>query len=423
MYVWLIAQGEPSPIDSNNPRLHRTGILFQFLQKEGNTVIWWNSAFNHYTKEHRFGETTSIPLGEKSWLVFLKTRGYKRNISLHRVFDHLDLEREFSQHILKFSVPDIIVSAFPTYGLCKEALNYARKHNIPLLIDYRDKWPEVFFDILPKSLRKISRLPFFPLFNRVNRLFTNADGLIGMSEPFLALAVNKAKREKGPTDIVIPFGYQTSRGNRSLNVNDEAFLDSHKVFKDNTLKIVFFGNIGRMFDFNTVIRAAKSNELQNRNIKFIICGTGEKLDYLKNQTKGYNTLILPGFISANHIVALMKRCHLGLCPYLNNEGFHESIPNKFIEYLSGGLPIITSLKNSYHGKTALTNEIGFSYKSGNAQELVSLLIFLDQNREMLTIYSENAFQFYCNNFKAEIVYKKYVNYLQDVLKQFRIQTP
>jgi len=416
--VWLITQGEPSPIDEGNPRLHRTGLLFKFFEQSGHQVIWFNSTFNHFTKKQRFDKTTILPSGNNSWLVFLKARGYKRNISIQRILDHIDLGEEFSRCKSKFTVPDIIVSAYPTYELCHEALKYSKKYNIPLLIDYRDKWPEVFFDILPKWLRNISRIPFFPLFYSVNRLFSRVDGLIGMSDPFLDLALKKAKRSRKSNDAVFPFGYLSVTDNIFFDGKENQFWDDLDVLQNENLKICFFGAIGKMFDFDTIISTAMNLEIVSRKITFIICGSGEKLESLKIKAKGYNNIIFPGFISANQIMTLMQRCHIGISPYLANEGFLESLPNKIIEYLAGGLPVITSLENSYHGRIILENSLGFSYKIGKSAELINLFVRLDQNRELVKSYAQNAYKFFYNNFKAEIVYQNYINHILNVQQTY-----
>ena len=58
---------------------------------------------------------------------------------------------------------------------------YGKKQNIPVIIDYRDMWPEVFVDILPKKIRLFGRIALFQLFSKTRNVFKKADGLIGIT--------------------------------------------------------------------------------------------------------------------------------------------------------------------------------------------------------------------------------------------------
>src|SRR5690606_11326685 len=46
------------------------------------------------------------------------------------------------------------------------------------------------------------------------------------------------------------------------------------------------------------------------------------------------------WLNADEIATLMNVCDYGVLPY-DREDFHLSLPNKFIEYLAGGLPVLS----------------------------------------------------------------------------------
>ena len=86
MIVWLINPGEPLPLDDNQ-RLFRTGKLAYKL-KDNHEVIWFTSKFDHFTKTFR-------DLDEKELdgirYKFINSIGYKKNLSVRRIFDHIIL--------------------------------------------------------------------------------------------------------------------------------------------------------------------------------------------------------------------------------------------------------------------------------------------------------------------------------------------
>ena len=62
MHIWLIITGERLPIDGNNSRPLRTGILADTLVTKGHKVILWSTTFNHARKKYRFKNDTTITL-------------------------------------------------------------------------------------------------------------------------------------------------------------------------------------------------------------------------------------------------------------------------------------------------------------------------------------------------------------------------
>ena len=50
--------------------------------------------------------------------------------------------------------PDIMVVSMPSVLLCNEAVKFAKENNIPVVVDLRDMWPDIFADRAPKMLKK-----------------------------------------------------------------------------------------------------------------------------------------------------------------------------------------------------------------------------------------------------------------------------
>ena len=121
----------------------------------------------------------------------------------------------------------LLLLTFPTLGLCEAAVEYGKKQNIPVIIDYRDMWPEVFVDILPKKMRLFGRIALFQLFSKTRNVFSKADGLIGITEEFLNLGLKKIGRQKHKMDAVFPLAYLENQFSESqLEEADKYWADS-----------------------------------------------------------------------------------------------------------------------------------------------------------------------------------------------------
>ena len=123
MKICLVTIGEPIFHPLNKLRLHRSGILSKFIsEKTDHELVWFTSTFNHFTKEHMYSDTTSSFISTRFKMIAIKGKGYKSNVSFDRIIDHAQIAKKFRLLIKEEKKPDIIVVAFPTIRLCKEAL-------------------------------------------------------------------------------------------------------------------------------------------------------------------------------------------------------------------------------------------------------------------------------------------------------------
>ena len=97
MRVWLATIGEPIPIVSGTVRLLNTGLFAEYLSKQENEVVWWNSDFDHGQKINRFGRDNNIKINSRYNLKLLHGRKYKNNIGLARLINHKQIANKFKR--------------------------------------------------------------------------------------------------------------------------------------------------------------------------------------------------------------------------------------------------------------------------------------------------------------------------------------
>ncbi len=195
MNVWLLKIGEILPLQTGARRL-RTAMLADKLTERGHNVLWWASSFDHFGKKWIFNKDMEFQVNERLRIKALKGMGYKKNISLSRFIDHRMIAWKFRKFALRIEKPDMIVASMPSYDLAFEAARYAKKHGIPVLVDIRDQWPDIFIENVPPRFRGMARLILKKEFLMLKSLLGMADGLLSMTDPLLKWGLSYAGRER-----------------------------------------------------------------------------------------------------------------------------------------------------------------------------------------------------------------------------------
>src|SRR5690554_4268813 len=160
----------------------RSGTFAKDLAGRGHDVTWWSSTYLHYEKKYVANKFKIINLKDNFRLVLMHSRfGYKKNISLKRIKYSRDLGKIFNKESLKQKTPDIIYTSWPLIDLSYEAVNYANKHNIPVVVDIRDMWPDIFVQPFSKPLKPLIKLVVGLMYkSKTSYVMQNATNIIGV---------------------------------------------------------------------------------------------------------------------------------------------------------------------------------------------------------------------------------------------------
>jgi len=423
MRVWLVTIGEPLPTDGAGDRLHRTGLFAETLAAAGHDVTWWTSTFDHARKRHRADEDRTVPLADNYRIRMMRSRGYGRNVSLGRVLDHRGLARKFARLAPSAPQPEIVVAAMPTPGLSLASAEYGRARGVPVVLDMRDMWPDIFVRVAPAFARPLAGLALGPMKRTLSAACARATAIIGITRPFVEWGLRYAGRPGGDLDRDFPLGYSQRAP------SDEAIRQARQFWAGLGLPgaepgciACFFGYMGRQFELETVIDAARILHGRGERFTFVLCGTGDNLPALKNRAKGLDSVIFPGWVGYSQIWTLMRMASVGLAPYLPNEDFAASIPNKAIEYFSAGLPVVSSLQGVLQNLLAETHA-GVTYENARPEDLASALHSLRDDPNRLHQMSANARALFEERFVAEKVYGEMTGYLENVIAADRADSP
>jgi len=414
MLVWLVTAGEPLPTDPGNQRPMRTAMLADYLVDRGHSVVRWASSFDHGTKTQRVRKDMTLPLrhGYKIWL--LHAPAYAKNVSLSRIRNHRRLASKFRAIAPGEEAPDIIVCSLPTLELAEEVVSYARRRNIPVVVDVRDMWPDVILFRSPAALRPAVKQLLRGLDRSADRICAGATAITAHAPGFVEWGLARAKRPAGRFDKSFPFGYESRGLSESAISNAGAFWDGKGIgLGGDEMVVSYVGSLSHQFDFKPVFDAARRLEGKAK-ISFVLCGTGDRLDSLRQQSAGLSNVHMPGWVSLPQTwVLLQQRSSIGLVALNGTPDFLLSIPNKIAEYLAAGLPIASSFRSGMVRDLIERHQCGFSY-SQSADVLVERLSTLVQDRAELERMSQGARALYEAQFRADRIYPEFVSHLESL---------
>jgi glycosyltransferase involved in cell wall biosynthesis len=411
MNIWLVTVGEPLPIDSGSQRLLRAGLLGELLAQNGHQVTWWTSSFDHVRKCHRVNDDQVVAIKNNYTIRLLHGRGYARNVSVARLIDHWQIAQKFRRlsHTLDRR-PDVVLCSFPPVELSAEAVRFGAEFGVPVALDIRDLWPDIFLNLAPPPLRPLARAILWPYFRLAKYALRHADAVLAVNEPFVDWGINSGRRARSAFDHAFPMAYPSRDPASDEQKRAVEFWSRFGVSQaDGSFKIIFAGTIGRQFELEPVIEAAKA--LAGSNFKFILCGTGDRFDHIRMLAHAVPNVIMPGWVGAAEIWALMRLAQVGLAPYHDEESFTHSLPNKSLEYLSAGLPVVSSLPGAL-ARLLADNRCGITYANRDARELRAALEMLRNNPKLRAAMGQNAKLVFETDYRAENVYAKMIAHLE-----------
>ena len=419
MRIWLATIGEPVPMgEGEADRLHRTGGFARFLADRGHSVLWWTSAFDHFRKRHLCRSDETVRFGSRLEIRLLHGRGYRRNVSFSRLADHGVIAEKFAEEsakrILQERPPEIFVAALPSIELGAASADFGADHNVPVVLDMRDMWPDIFVDAAPAPARPVARALLHPMFREARRACSRASAITGITEQFVDWGLARGCRSRTPLDRAFPLAYSSHAPSADAIREAEQQWRRLGVARDGVFTICFFGSLSRQLDLMHAIDAARLLSQRSVPVRFVICGSGERLVEYRAAAAGLGNVLFPGWVDRASIYALLRLGHAGLDPLPGRYDFLATINNKAIEYLSAGLPILSSPVEGVLAELLRQENCGLSYPERDARSLADLIELLLRRPEWVAAMRQNSAALFRQRFDAENVHLSMESHLERI---------
>lgn len=221
---------------------------------------------------------------------------------------------------------DAVVCTTPPLLLTWSAARIARRKRARLVLDVRDIWPDVAYEMgsfAPGSL-------YGRFFERVaRRAYAAADLVVSVSP-------GKVEKLKG----------RVPNGRVALVPNgiDEAFLDNEEdaalaehLRLDNGSVCAYVGNIGLAQGLGTLLGIAKARP----GVRFLLFGDGADRAKLEARaaSEGIGNVAFCGKVDARGVYTVLKHAAVSYVPLVSSR-LRDSIPTKMYEALACGCPVL-----------------------------------------------------------------------------------
>ena len=288
----------------------------------------------------------------------------------------------------------------------------------PFVFEVRDLWPDLPI-AMGLKLNPIT-LNILKIFEKIS--YKSADELIGLAPGICSAILSNNIDEKKINNI--PNCCDLDLFFPSENYLKEDFEIIKSITQDKESKqfiAVYAGAHGLANGLNSLLDVAvELKKLGNKNIQIVLIGEGsQKLRLMERAKKEdlYNCHFLNSMPKLQLAEILRRNVNVGLMILEDIPAFqYGTSPNKFFDYLSSGLPVITN----YPGWVAELVEdrhIGINVKPKDPKTFAETLIFMSKNDQLLKKFSKNARLLGISDFSRDLQNMKFKNLIERVFQE------
>jgi len=279
------------------------------------------------------------------------------NSIIKRLLNEFNLGIELFCKIVFLKKKDYYIFTSPPFFSCVIGILAKIFKTGDLIFDVRDLYPDVF--IYQKLIS--SRSLGFKLLKLIERFIYNRSKIILVATEGLQREILNRVRVKKV--ILYKNGYS------------EYFKVSK--IKEDKFTVVFHGSLSRFQNVELMIDVVKEINLINKNINFIVIGSGPKDSLVKDLN--VDNLRFLGRLSNEDTATIVNKCHIGLSLRDDSQISIDAFPVKLYEYIGSGIPsIITPCSEG--GKEIERLNIGYNLNN-NLDIIVKTILMLESDRK------------------------------------------
>lgn len=318
----------------------------------------------------------------------------RRNSTLFRMLNYYSYPFFASRYVrhLKEKYDVVFVNQLSPVMMAAPAIAYRKKHGTKTVLYCLDLWPE---SLVAGGIQRGSTL--YKVFHRTSaRLYKAMDKILITSRSF----AEYFRQEFGISDT------------QYLPQYAEALFQPEQCAKkpNETVDLMFAGNVGAAQSVDTIIRAAKLTQ-DIPNLRWHIVGDGSEIERLKLLAGENPNVIFHGRKPLEEMPAYYSMADAMLVTMQPDPVLSLTLPGKVQTYLAAGKPVIGAID----GEAAAVIEAadcGFCAPAGDAEALADCARrFVDADRASM---GRNARIFYEAHFDKE----RFLDTLEAVLKEY-----
>jgi len=403
MNIWTISLFDPTPFDKVGD--YRFIHIAKMALKKGHRVIHFTSTFRHTSKKQRFSESTALQEGPGYTVEYVRSKSYKKNISLERIAAHTDFADRLIESFEGRQKPDVIFVSMPPLSSADRVVTWGKANSIPVITDIIDPWPDSYIKDVPSFLKPVARFVIQPSYSKLRRILENSSAVTSISNGYLEWARKNCK-----TILRTACFYPAL----DLELIQKSIQKYREVDQRNNeaLRVIYVGSLGSSYDLTAILKAAEVMQKKHPDrTEFVVAGSGPQKELVEEYVDKLENLRYLGWISDEELMRQYAISDVGLIQHKNN--LTQTVTYKLFSYLSAGLPILNSLQSEM-ADIIRDNEVGFNNNNGDVAGLVRNIERFLEDRELLTRYKENALALTREKGDSSAIYGEMLELFADV---------
>jgi glycosyltransferase involved in cell wall biosynthesis len=307
--------------------------------------------------------------------------------------------------MLRASKPDVVFVYAPSPLLqALPALALARLKGCPMVLWVQDLWP----DSLEATGYVRNRLILSMVRWVVRFIYQRTDLILISSRPFAGSIASLAPKSRivyYPNSVDAVFRNPDAGLKPSLPALDEGF------------SVVFAGNVGAAQAMNVIVEAA-ARLLENRDIRFVILGSGSELEWVSQQVRerGLNNVHIAGRFPVEAMPHLLSKASVLLVTLADWPIFAATVPNKIQAYMAVGLPIIACM-NGEGARLVAEADAGLAVPAEDSGALANAVLRLHGMSEaQRTRLGANAQAYFREHFDHEKLVTELIEHMNKLIR-------
>ena len=238
----------------------------------------------------------------------------------------------------------------------------------------------------------------------------NADYVVSLSED-MKQTIEKLAKPSGQYETINNFlleDFSQPTPTEDIASTDESLFESNE-----TINIVFAGNIGKFQGLEKIVGALISLGKEGRAIHLAFMGEGKALSSIKSIASGADNITFASHRPFDKALPLIANADYGLVS-LEPDIYKFAYPSKTLTYLGLSLPLVVVVEPaSQLVKTIADNKLGH-YSEGSSEQAISAMFrqMIDQKASR-EVHKQNASNFYQSTCSRSSVLNRWSNLLCD----------
>lgn len=421
MYIWNVTLYEPLPIGGEGVRPMRSYMLSRAFCDAGHDVELWVPGFEHLHHEHIQTGSALVRIDERFDVQYIAGCGYSNDLSPKRLVHNRQIAREFLRLArARNALPGLIITQVPALELAEAVTTFAAENKIPVVVDIRDLWPDVYRRLFPKWCRFLYHFIFFREILRVRRLLARATAITAVSDTFLRWGIDHSGRPETEYDRCFHIGYP-SNGFLSPSTDSVRTFSSEHAIETESMVVTFVGTFGSYDDLNTVLKAADRLACNGvADVQFVIAGKGEGEADIRAKASLMSNVNFVGWLDREALMTLLSVTDVGIVSY--SADALQSMPNKPFEYMAASLPMLSSLDGELR-RLVEENDIGRYYEAGDVSGLISEIMRFRDDPQLRRSMGDRGRKLYECEFNSDVIYPQFVSHVLSMCSNQGVDDP